>query len=75
MACLSGGLFALYTLISAAQQGLLCFLLREFVPPRYGQWINAAFHYMGGVLYLLVVGYAGTEAALRVKPASWLRNE
>ena len=24
---------------------------------------------------MLVVGYAGTEAALRAKPASWLRNE
>ena len=27
------------------------------------------------VMGMLVVGYAGTEAALRVKPASWLRNE
>ena len=30
---------------------------------------------LGSTVLLLVFGYAGTEAALRVKPAGLLRNE
>ena len=51
-------LFVLYTVLSGAQQGVLAFLLREFVPYRFSAWVNAAFHYGGGLLYALIVGYA-----------------
>ena len=54
---MSAILFALYTLLSGAQQGIIIFLLREFVQPRYGAYINAAFHYVGGLIYALLVGY------------------
>jgi hypothetical protein len=50
-------LFAAYTVLSGAQQGLLAWLLREFVPPRYSEWIDAALHAGGSIIYALVVGY------------------
>ena len=55
---MSAILFALYTLLSGAQQGIIIFLLREFVPPRYGIYINAAFHAGGALIYGLLVSYA-----------------
>ena len=48
-------LFILYTLASAAQQGIIAWLFREYVPTKRLDWINAALHTGGGLLYALFV--------------------
>jgi uncharacterized protein (DUF2236 family) len=50
-------LFALYTILSGAQQGIITWLFREYVPPARTDWIHAALHYGGVLIYLLLVGY------------------
>jgi GNAT superfamily N-acetyltransferase len=51
-------LFALYTLLSGAQQGIITWLFREYVPPFRADWVHAALHYGGVIIYLLLVGWA-----------------
>ena len=51
-------LFALYTILSGAQQGIITWLFREYVPPARTDWIHAALHYGGVLIYLLLVGWA-----------------
>lgn len=51
-------LFALYTILSAAQQGIITWLFREYVPLARKDWIHAALHYGGVLIYLLIVGWA-----------------
>jgi hypothetical protein len=55
---MSALLFALYTILSAAQQGIITWLFREYVPLARKDWIHAALHYGGVLIYLLVVGWA-----------------
>jgi hypothetical protein len=51
------GFLALYTLLSAAQQGVLTWLLRAYVPPSRQGLVNLALHVGGGLLYgLLLAG-------------------
>ena len=50
--------FSLYTVLSGAQHGLIVWLLTEYVPPRFKEWIDAAYHYGGLLLYALLVAYA-----------------
>jgi uncharacterized protein (DUF2236 family) len=50
-------LFALYTILSGAQQGIITWLFREYVPPARTDWVHAALHYGGVLIYLLLVGY------------------
>jgi hypothetical protein len=58
---MSALLFALYTILSAAQQGIITWLFREYVPTKRTDWIHAALHYGGVLIYLLVVGWASTS--------------
>jgi hypothetical protein len=51
-------LFALYTILSGAQQGIITWLFREYVPPARTDWVHAALHYGGVLIYLLLVGWA-----------------
>jgi hypothetical protein len=51
-------LFALYTILSGAQQGIITWLFREYVPPVRTDWVHAALHYGGVLIYLLLVGWA-----------------
>ncbi|RZJ93044.1 MAG: hypothetical protein EOO60_06235 [Hymenobacter sp.] len=53
-------LFSLYTILSGAQQGIITWLLREYVPEARKDWIHAALHYGGVLLYLLLVAYAAS---------------
>ena len=48
-------LFALYTIMSGAQQGIITWLFREYVPLARTDWIHAALHYGGVLIYLLLV--------------------
>jgi hypothetical protein len=48
-------LFALYTILSGAQQGIITWLFREYVPPVRKDWVHAALHYGGVLIYLLLV--------------------
>jgi len=54
---MSALLFALYTILSGAQQGVITWLFREYCPPSRTDWIHAALHYGGVLIYLLIVGY------------------
>ena len=57
---------------AAASFGVVHFVMNSawvFLPATLGLTLFLC------VLAMLVVGYAGTEAALRAKPAPWLRNE
>ena len=56
-------LFGFYTVLSGFQQGIITFLFREFVAPKWGEWIDAALHHGGILIYALLVGYV-----LRVDP-------
>lgn len=58
--------FAAYTLLSGLQQGIIVWLLREYVPPTRKDWIDAAYHTGGLLLYGLLLGYAVHE-----HPAHW----
>jgi hypothetical protein len=51
-------LFSLYTLLSGAQQGIITWLFREYVPEARKDWVHAALHYGGVLIYLLLVGWA-----------------
>ena len=51
-------LFALYTVLSGAQQGIITWLFREYVPEQRKDWVHAALHYGGVLIYLLLVGWA-----------------
>ena len=56
----------------AASYGVVHYVMNTtwvFLPVTLGLTLSLC------VVAMLVVGYAGTEAALRAKPASWLRNE
>ncbi len=56
----------------AASYGVVHFVMHTdwvFLPATLGLTLLLC------VMAMLVVGYAGTEAALRAKPAPWLRNE
>ena len=50
--------FAVYTILSGLQQGLIVWLLTEYVPPSRKDWIDAAYHTGGILIYLLLLGYA-----------------
>jgi hypothetical protein len=50
-------LFALYTILSGAQQGIITWLFREYVPEKRKDWVHAALHYGGVLIYLLLVAY------------------
>jgi hypothetical protein len=54
--------FSLYTVLSGFQQGIIVWLLREYVPPGRKDWIDAAYHYGGLLIYALLVAWAGYEA-------------
>jgi hypothetical protein len=51
-------LFALYTILSGAQQGIITWLFREYVPATRKDWVHAALHYGGVLIYLVLVGWA-----------------
>jgi hypothetical protein len=51
-------LFSLYTILSGAQQGIITWLFREYVPEARKDWVHAALHYGGVLIYLLLVGWA-----------------
>jgi hypothetical protein len=51
-------LFALYTILSGAQQGIITWLFREYVPATRRDWVHAALHYGGVLIYLVLVGWA-----------------
>jgi hypothetical protein len=51
-------LFALYTILSGAQQGIITWLFREYVPMARKDWVHAALHYGGVIIYLVLVGWA-----------------
>jgi len=51
-------LFSLYTILSGAQQGIIAWLFREYVPEARKDWVHAALHYGGVLIYLLLVGWA-----------------
>ena len=55
--------FSLYTVLSGAQQGLIVWLLTEYVPPRFKEWIDAAYHYGGLLIYAVLVAYAARATA------------
>jgi hypothetical protein len=55
---MSALLFALYTILSGAQQGIITWLFREYVPLARKDWVHAALHYGGVLIYLLLVGWA-----------------
>ena len=50
-------LFALYTILSSAQQGIITWLFREYVPESRKDWVHAALHYGGVLIYLVLVAY------------------
>lgn len=50
-------LFSIYTILSGAQQGIITWLFREYVPLARKDWVHAALHYGGVLIYLLIVGY------------------
>jgi hypothetical protein len=47
--------FVLITLISGAKDGIVAWLFREYVPTKRLDWINAALHGGGGLVYAVVV--------------------
>jgi hypothetical protein len=51
-------LFCLYTLLSGAQQGIITWLFREYVPEARKDWVHAALHYGGVLIYLVLVAWA-----------------
>ena len=55
-------LFSLYPLLSGAQQGIITWLFREHVPAARRNWVHAALHYGGVLIYLLLVAYCGYVA-------------
>jgi hypothetical protein len=55
---MSALLFTLYTILSGVQQGIITWLFREYVPLARKDWIHAALHYGGVLIYLLIVGWA-----------------
>lgn len=65
--------FAAYNLLSGGRDGILAWILREDVPPRRSEWVDAAMHKLGLVIYALViaaVGYAvGYDWGLLVQAA------
>ncbi len=52
-------LFALYTILSGAQQGIITWLFREYVPESRKDWVHAALHYGGVLIYLVLVAGVG----------------
>ena len=58
-------LFALYTVLSGFQQGIIVWLLREYCPPGRKDWIDAAYHYGGVLIYALLAGWVIYEAGGR----------
>jgi hypothetical protein len=54
---MSALLFALYTILSGAQQGIITWLFREYVPESRKDWVHAALHYGGVLIYLVLVAY------------------
>ncbi|MGI4819868.1 MAG: hypothetical protein ACRYFV_01545 [Janthinobacterium lividum] len=50
-------LFALYSILSGGQQGIITWLFREYVPESRKDWVHAALHYGGVVIYLVLVAY------------------
>ena len=50
-------LFALYSVFSGLQQGIIVWNLTEYVPPSRKEWIDAAYHSGGLLIYLLLLGY------------------
>jgi hypothetical protein len=50
-------LFALYTILSGGQQGIITWLFREYVPESRKDWVHAALHYGGVIIYLVLVAY------------------
>ena len=59
-------LFALYTILSGAQQGIITWLFREYVPEARKDWVHAALHYGGVLIYLMLVA----AVAYRLGPLS-----
>jgi hypothetical protein len=51
-------LFSLYTILSGAQQGIITWLFREYVPAARKDWVHVALHYGGVLIYLVLVGWA-----------------
>ena len=50
--------FAAYTALSGLQQGIIVWLLTEYVPPSRKDWIDAAFHTGGLLIYALLITWA-----------------
>jgi hypothetical protein len=50
-------LFALYSILSGGQQGIITWLFREYVPETRKDWVHAALHYGGVLIYLVLVVY------------------
>jgi hypothetical protein len=50
-------LFALYSILSGGQQGIITWLFREYVPESRKDWVHAALHYGGVLIYLVLVAY------------------
>lgn len=51
-------LFSLYTILSGAQQGIITWLFREYVPEARKDWVHVALHYGGVLIYLVLVAWA-----------------
>jgi hypothetical protein len=54
---MAGLLFALYSILSGGQQGIITWLFREYVPESRKDWVHAALHYGGVLIYLVLVAY------------------
>ncbi|GAA4392017.1 hypothetical protein [Hymenobacter koreensis] len=63
-----------YTVLSGAQQGLITGMFREFLPPKYQEWVDAALHYGGVLIYGLlaaVVAYAVGDWRMVIAATVW----
>lgn len=70
-------LLALLVVLEAAQQGIICWALREFVPESYNgvrlaRYTSFALHTLAVVAYLLVAGLLAHQAGVLLNVAYWL---
>jgi hypothetical protein len=59
-------LFSLYTILSRAQQSIITWLFTEYVPMSRKDWVHAALHYGGVLIYLVLVAWACYPAGRQV---------
>lgn len=49
-------IFAFFNVVFGAMQGIIVWLFAEYVPPKHQEWIDAALHKGGVLLYSILVG-------------------